>query len=545
MATHGHQCGCGSSGCCGAQAPGVTRRQFMASAGAATLVGGALYSAASPSATRAATRSARSNPQGNEPLRMQPVLVYDITEYQEATSWRPWGGLITEEHAEEERQRINAELEAMKANVDFPLELLPLTSARNPDEAENVAAGDHDGVIIYGARGGTDTLLALAAPEKLNVMFVRHRSGPAYLWYEIVHPRFLRRESDEFQQTGNMNVEDVVVDDYGELLWRLRGLQGLKKTYGKRVVCIGGAGGWGGNVDLAVDRAREVWNMQFADVSYEELGERIEEALEDEELVARCKEEAQAYLDQPGVTLLPRQEKLTTAELMAGRGSEETLDEMREFVERAFVLVEIFKDLMAEHETDVITVRHCLGAILPVSETTACLTLTILNDEGYLAFCESDFVVIPSGILLHYISGKPVFFCNPTFPHKNMTTVAHCSAPRRMDGENLEPVYVRTHFESDYGAAPKVEMAHGQTLTVLIPNFAETRWVGFESAILENPQLDICTTQLDISIKGDCAKLAEEMEGFHWMISYGNYLRETAYALRKAGVGWLNLSETA
>lgn len=29
------------------------------------------------------------------------------------------------------------------------------------------------------------------------------------------------------------------------------------------------------------------------------------------------------------------------------------------------------------------------------------------------------------------------------------------------------------------------------------------------------------------------------------MICYGNYLRETGYALRKAGIGWLNLSETA
>ena len=46
-----------------------------------------------------------------------------------------------------------------------------------------------------------------------------------------------------------------------------------------------------------------------------------------------------------------------------------------------------------------------MGTIMPMSETTACLPLSLLNDDGYLAFCESDFVVIPSGILLHYISG--------------------------------------------------------------------------------------------------------------------------------------------
>ena len=30
--------------------------------------------------------------------------------------------------------------------------------------------------------------------------------------------------------------------------------------------------------------------------------------------------------------------------------------------------------------------------------------------------------------------------------------------------------------------------------------------------------------------------------GFHWMLCYGDYLRETGYALKKAGVGWMNLS---
>jgi len=35
----------------------------------------------------------------------------------------------------------------------------------------------------------------------------------------------------------------------------------------------------------------------------------------------------------------------------------------------------------------------------------------------------------------------------------------------------------------------------------------------------------------------------EEMVGFHWMMSYGDYLKETGYALRKLGVGWYNLSD--
>ena len=35
---------------------------------------------------------------------------------------------------------------------------------------------------------------------------------------------------------------------------------------------------------------------------------------------------------------------------------------------------------------------------------------------------------------------------------------------------------------------------------------------------------------------GPCQALLQEMKGFHWMMSYGNYLRETGYALKKLNV---------
>ena len=170
--------------------------------------------------------------------------------------------------------------------------------------------------------------------------------------------------------------------------------------------------------------------------------------------------------------------------------------------------------------------------------------MSLLNDEGCLAFCESDFVVIPSGILLHYISGKPVFLNDPTYPHDNMVTLAHCTAPRKMDGKRAERTKILTHFESDYGAAPKVEMKLGQVCTNLVPDFACKKWVGFEGTIMSNPFLDICRSQIEVRVNGDGAALLKEMKGFHWMMSYGNYLRETGYALNKLGVDLHNVSET-
>ena len=158
-----------------------------------------------------------------------------------------------------------------------------------------------------------------------------------------------------------------------------------------------------------------------------------------------------------------------------------------------------------------------------------------------MAFCESDFVVIPSGILLRYISGKPVFLCNPSLPHNGMLTVSHCTAPRRMNGKELEPARIMTHYESDFGAAPKVQMRKGQEVTVLNPDFAGRRWLGFAGEILDAPFYEICRTHLDMAVKCDVEQLAEQIRGFHWMVAYGNYLREVGYAVKKAGLDWLRL----
>ena len=186
-----------------------------------------------------------------------------------------------------------------------------------------------------------------------------------------------------------------------------------------------------------------------------------------------------------------------------------------------------------------------MGTILSVSETTACMPLSWLNDEGYIAFCESDFVVVPPGVLLHTISGRPVFMHNSTFPHKAMVTCAHCTAPRRMDGKRYEPARIMTHLESDYGAAPKIEMPIGQQVCAISPEYATGRWVGIKGIVRDNPCFAICRSQQDVEIQGEWKRLIREARDSHWMMVYGDYLREIGYAIRKLGMTWDNVSDPA
>jgi len=450
-------------------------------------------------------------------IKVKPVLLCSVYKRREMTSWRPWGGIQTEDDVEDEAERIKRDLEELASKADFDLEILPLSVLRADIETpriEDIRSSDILLVYAAGGEGRATQILRALISNKPSILFVRHKSGPLYLWYEIAHPILIRGGTDRVSQPW-ISTEDVVVDRYDEVLWRLRAYFGLKNTIGRRVISIGDPGGWGIG-GKAVSLAKLKWNLDIRTVSYDEISERIHEAKSRKEVIKEAQRKAEEYLAQDGVTLHTR----------------------RNFVINAFILYKVFKDLLNELQAEVITVSECMTTIMPIAETTACLTLSLLNDEGYLAFCESDFVVIPAGILLHYISGKPVFLNDPTYPHDGIVTLAHCTAPRKMDGEHYEKTEILTHFESDYGAAPKVNFRKGQEVTVIVPDFNEERWVGFKGEVLENPHLPICRSQVEIRIKGDWKTLLKEMRGFHWMMAYGDYLDEVGYALSKVKIEW-------
>ncbi|MCX7049069.1 MAG: sugar isomerase [Candidatus Sumerlaeota bacterium] len=496
--------------CCGC---GMTRREIIKTGG---LVAGGL---ALSGLVWSAVKDAEEKPvPPRTTLTAKPILIYNTPQRRPQTSWRNWGGIETEAQAKDEMARIQKELDKIRASADFPVTFLPVSGARSVKELDSIkdVAGNADAYIVYAAGGGGDALNALAKSGKHVIIFLRHKSGPVYLWYEIISPRFLHQHTDKNAVPG-VDQHDVVIDSLDELAWRLRALCGLKNTVGSRIVALGGAGGW--SCPKAPDLSRERFKLDIQTYSYEDLGKLIQAARNDASAVQRSKDRARAYLRQHGI-------KLETDKV---------------FVEKAFLLEQVLKGILDNAGARMFTINACMGTIMKYAETTACLALSLLNDEGYLAFCESDFVVIPSGILLAGISGRPQFLNDPTYPHAGVITLAHCTAPRKMNGEDFEHARILTHFESDYGASPKVEMEKGQKVTNIIPDFAMSRLVGLSGEIIDHPFLPICRSQIEVAYKADDIRVAENMPGFHWMTCYGDYLREVGYALRKVGIEWVNL----
>ena len=503
----------------------VDRRAFLGLT-AAGATGGPLAAPVASAAPASPGEWDPARPQAiqSKPLVVQPLLRHEIETPKPRRSWRNWGGVYTPEAVSEEIGRITGELDKFKAAAEFPVEILPVAPAASDEEAARVRDSSRAGVLVLYA-AGAPRLDPCISGKRHNIIFVRHRSGPVYDWYENVSNRFLRVpganfEYDQVRNYEGVGVDDIVVDDYGEILWRLRALYGLDNFLGSRALTIGRAGGKG--CPKAPALCREKYGMEIVEVPYSELEKRIRSRRAEPGAMERAGRAAARYLAQPGVTL------------ETGSG----------FVANCFVLYSVFKDLLREHGARSFTIMSCMSTVMPIAETTACLSLSLMQDEGLIAFCESDFSSHPAGVLLRYISGKPVFMHNPTFPHNGIVTCAHCACPRRMDGSRYEPIRIQTHYESDFGAATKVHMPVGQQVTIVNPDCAQVRWLGVTGRVADNPSFSICRSQQDIRIEGDWKKLAREMRGSHWMMAYGDFLNEAGYAVKKMGLDWLNISES-
>ncbi len=500
---------------------GTTRREFLTDAGGLGLIGTALtglsWSVVSAAGSKPVPR--------RRALVVKPIFTYPKPERRPMCSWRNWGGIQTEEDVQAEIARIRGELGQLKTKADYPLEFLPLAIVRRPDELaahkDDIKAAD--ALLFYaGGDGGGNLMANVNHIDRLGkdvVFFVRHRSGPLYYWYEGAMARFLHQHTDALA-TKSIGYEDVVVDSLDEVRWRLRSLCGLQNTMDSRIIAVGGPAGWAQPSGVIAELVRNRWKLDIQTLSYEELGKLIHAARADDATVDRARRRAGEYLKLSGTTL----------------------ETKREFVDNAFLLEQVFRNVMAEADCRALTINGCMATIMPIAQTTACLTLSLLNDAGYMAFCESDFVVIPAGILLANISDRPVFLNDPTYPHDGIITLAHCTAPRRMGGRKLDPARILTHFESDYGAAPKVEMPIGQTVTNIIPDFKAECWTGLLAKIEACPFLPICRSQMDVRFECSDDVLARHMPGFHWMTGYGDCLREVGYALKKIPIRWERLA---
>ena len=178
------------------------------------------------------------------------------------------------------------------------------------------------------------------------------------------------------------------------------------------------------------------------------------------------------------------------------------------------------KKICQEERLDAMTIR-CFD-IVKACNTTSCLALAKLNDEGIVAGCEGDMQTLMTMLLAKKLLNEPAFMANPSILTDETSMFAHCTVPLSMCYKTT----MRTHFESGIGVAVKGDMP--------LTDYTIMKWGGrkldkffvTEAKAIKNEYSNhFCRTQItfDINLK---PYLLNHPIGNHHVIIKGRHAEE-------------------
>lgn len=179
------------------------------------------------------------------------------------------------------------------------------------------------------------------------------------------------------------------------------------------------------------------------------------------------------------------------------------------------------RSLVREERLDALTVRcfDLIGAL----QATACLALSMLNDEGVVAGCEGD---LPSAVAMLWVRrllGGPSWMANPARldPGEQLLTLAHCTVPRSL----LTAARVDTHFESGLGRALVGTLPGGPVTLLRIGGRELDRlWLVEGELVASGGEPDLCRTQATVRLAtGRVEDLLTDPLGNHLVLVPGSH----------------------
>lgn len=188
------------------------------------------------------------------------------------------------------------------------------------------------------------------------------------------------------------------------------------------------------------------------------------------------------------------------------------------------------KKICQEERLDAMTIR-CFD-IVKACNTTSCLALAKLNDEGIVAGCEGDMQTLMTMILAKKLCNEPAFMANPSILTDTTTMFAHCTVPLSMCFRTT----MRTHFESGIGVAVQGDMP--------LIDYTIMKWGGrrldkffvTEAKAIKNEYSNhFCRTQItfDVNLK---PYLLNHPIGNHHVIIKGCHAAEIRRFMKENGI---------
>lgn len=147
-----------------------------------------------------------------------------------------------------------------------------------------------------------------------------------------------------------------------------------------------------------------------------------------------------------GIKAIPQANAVKVAQAIVKKAKSVKEPSCADMVEAAKAYLAI-KEICKEERLDAMTIR-CFD-IVKTCDTTSCLALALLNDEGIVAGCEGDMQTLMSMLLAKRLCGEEAFMANPSNLTAETSMLAHCTIPLNM----CDALAIRSHFESGIGVA--------------------------------------------------------------------------------------------
>jgi len=157
------------------------------------------------------------------------------------------------------------------------------------------------------------------------------------------------------------------------------------------------------------------------------------------------------------------------------------------------------QDIVNEQGLTALTLR-CFNLVTDLN-TTGCVALSLLNDQGVIAGCEGDIPATFTMMVSNYLTDELPFMANPVEidPGEERVIFAHCTVPTEMTEEYI----LRSHFESGIGVGIQGIINPGPVTVVKVGgNSLEDLFVA-EGLLTDNLTMDsACRTQISVDFEG-------------------------------------------
>ena len=215
--------------------------------------------------------------------------------------------------------------------------------------------------------------------------------------------------------------------------------------------------------------------------------------------------------------------------------SEEVEDYVDLFVRNSYGIKEptnndIYRAVRLFHALELMVNKYKLDAftlncfdLIPLTATTGCVALSLLNDKGIPAGCEGDIQTLLTMLVVKVATGEPCFMANPSKITNNdchEMIFSHCTIAPCMTDRYI----IRSHYESQSGVAIEGMINPTNMTVVKCGGSRMKRYFISGAELLESTSnSNMCRTQLHFRLKKSLDYFLEDSIGNHHVIVKGDY----------------------